>query len=548
MHSKVKACTECTRTCWLLHKGNNSVPASSAASFFKVMFGEEFSTFLFLPPKFVNELSLMAGKIAILEDSCGEQWDVRVSRVEGSLAFQQGWSKFALDHDLKMGDFVLFLHITETHLVVKIYDSTSCEKLKFPERRSNLIKRKRDSTTTSSGRSGPRGTADGNSIDTSVNFGVAARNGRCPNDVIDVVKEPIVTQNKSIWNYKNEISGAAHNAEYAEETYCIMNREKQEDDIRCNLDLSVLETLNNVGSKRNNKESLTAAERFPKPFDSSMRSQKGACLTSKDQVVKEVSSGAGPLHSFNCEKKGSFSFRDYTNIKTSGNPLPMPVVNPVGNGRNTLNMSNRGIEECQVATAAGNNQVSQSKKHNAINEHPQTARYHIQGTSVTSSKMTKIVKEEFMEIESDQPFQKLARTSSQVTNAVHSQSVNFGVKKDDRDSVLKTVNVDVVGGSTVLPNFSPFLATSSKSFIELPEFLPFPYVKGRYGSERKLVFLRDSSQKLWPVVYHENLNVQFITNGWEAFCKANGIQSGDQCLFKIENESEGIYSVSGVRQ
>ena len=35
MHSKVKACTECTRTCWLLHKGSNSVLASGAASFFQ---------------------------------------------------------------------------------------------------------------------------------------------------------------------------------------------------------------------------------------------------------------------------------------------------------------------------------------------------------------------------------------------------------------------------------------------------------------------------------------------------------------------------------
>ena len=59
MDSKVKACKECTRLCWLVHREEkNSSPAVS--SFFKVMIGEdisevlvcenlEFSLFLFEP-------------------------------------------------------------------------------------------------------------------------------------------------------------------------------------------------------------------------------------------------------------------------------------------------------------------------------------------------------------------------------------------------------------------------------------------------------------------------------------------------------------------
>ncbi|KAF4348965.1 hypothetical protein F8388_010008 [Cannabis sativa] len=552
MHSKVKACAQCTRSCWLIHEGK---PACSASSFLKIMFDMQEFECPFLPPKFVKELSLVAGQKAILEDAYGEQWDVRISRVKGSLAFEQGWSKFASDHDLELGDFVLFLHITETHLAVKIYDKTSCEKLKFPQRSSILTKRKRDLTTTSSGRSGPFGTADGNSIDrngigTSFSSRGTAKNVRGRNEVIDVVKEPIVSQNKSLWDYKNEISPAARKVEYIEETCCIMNREKEEEDQRGHLDLSVLETLNDAGSQRNHKESLTA-ERFPKLFDSQMRSQKAACLPNKDLVTRaqEILNAASPLHSSNCEKKGSFSFKDYSNVKTSGTPIPSSVVNPFENGKNTFNMSNKGTKECLVATAAGNNQVSQPKEQNWNNEHP-TAKNHVQGTPVTSSKLMKITKEEPVEIESDpeEPAQKLSSKVLVLQPSLRTSFQNgFGVSKDDKvQPVVKTENFDFDGGPT--PSFSPVLATNSKAFIELPERLPFPVVKGKYGSERKLVYLRSSSSQLWPVIYHEKLNVFVISNGWEAFCKANGIQPGDKCLFKVVSKSEGTYSVSVVRQ
>ena len=63
---------------------------------------------------------------------------------------------------------------------------------------------------------------------------------------------------------------------------------------------------------------------------------------------------------------------------------------------------------------------------------------------------------------------------------------------------------------------------------ELPMCLPSTY-KGRARKERKLVFLRDSAMRLWPVLYHERSGFKILTNGWKSFRKANNIQPGDEC-------------------
>ncbi|PON85278.1 B3 DNA binding domain containing protein [Trema orientale] len=581
MDSKVKACTACTRMCWMVHREKkNSTDSHSVSSFFKIMIGDDFSKFLFLPPKFAHEVSSLVGQRTILEDSSGEQWEVTLSKVNGSLAFQQGWNSFALDHGLKVGDFVLFFHLTESHFVVKIYDKTSCEKLNYPER-INHRKRMRDDKS-STGKDGPFGTVDEHSTDkhgsgTSVKFGVAAENVGCLNEVNDEnstdrhgsgtsVKSAVAAE-KGCLKVNDvvelPISGNVPKAEYIEEIHCMMDRDpgvKQGDYGRSNFDLSVFEMWNHTSSKRSNRESL-ADERSPHQVDSLLRSQNGAALIDKDKVAKVVGSGAGPSDSFNCEKKESISHKDSCIAMTSGNPLPSPVVNPKENGENTSNMSNRGMKVCQVAK--GNIQVTPSQKHNVNNDNYQTANKSVKGTMAASSistrfgtknfqsgKMMKVVKEEPMEIESDPcgqgSIQKLSGESFKVTNGGLPRRVSFGVRKDDKSlPVVKLENVDLVGvSSTDPPNFSSLLATSSESFIELPEYLPFPSTKGRSNVERKVVLLQDPAQRLWPVLYHGKLRLIVITTGWEAFSKANGIQSGDQCLFKIENEFEGIYSVS----
>jgi hypothetical protein len=82
---------------------------------------------------------------------------------------------------------------------------------------------------------------------------------------------------------------------------------------------------------------------------------------------------------------------------------------------------------------------------------------------------------------------------------------------------------------------------------ELPTCLPSTY-KGRARKERKLVFLRDSAMRLWPVLYHERSGFKILTNGWKSFRKANNIQPGDECVFGVESDLDGVYGVHIARR
>ncbi|XP_028072774.1 purple acid phosphatase 2-like [Camellia sinensis] len=85
--------------------------------------------------------------------------------------------------------------------------------------------------------------------------------------------------------------------------------------------------------------------------------------------------------------------------------------------------------------------------------------------------------------------------------------------------------------------------------LELPSCLPSVSFRGRPIMERKvLVCLQDPVSRLWPVIYHEKQGIKVLASGWEAFCKANRIQVGDECAFEIEDVSECIYKVNVDRK
>lgn len=99
-----------------------------------------------MPPKFAYGVPGLVDKTAFLEDSSGQLWEVNVSYVNGSLAFHEGWNKFFLDHELKLGDFLVFNYIDGSHFVVRIYTNTACEKNDFPKskRRKSSVTKKRN--------------------------------------------------------------------------------------------------------------------------------------------------------------------------------------------------------------------------------------------------------------------------------------------------------------------------------------------------------------------------------------------------------------------
>ncbi|XP_037455781.1 B3 domain-containing protein Os02g0598200-like [Triticum dicoccoides] len=101
-------------------------------AFFKVA-GKHFEEFLLIPPK-VAEAPKMVGftnQLVCLEDSEGKSSRVRLSVVDGSLAFYQGWSNFVSDHSIKWAEIIVFEYTGCSKFSVRVFSADSWERVSF---------------------------------------------------------------------------------------------------------------------------------------------------------------------------------------------------------------------------------------------------------------------------------------------------------------------------------------------------------------------------------------------------------------------------------
>ncbi|KAL2513992.1 B3 domain-containing protein REM14 [Forsythia ovata] len=94
--------------------------------FFKVM-SRDFHTKLALPKAFCRNLNVE--KLAIITSGKGI-WKVNISKSNrDTVFFEEGWGDFVRQHDLDVGDIVVFEHIGEMHFNAFVFDlNTACEK------------------------------------------------------------------------------------------------------------------------------------------------------------------------------------------------------------------------------------------------------------------------------------------------------------------------------------------------------------------------------------------------------------------------------------
>ncbi|KAL0657041.1 hypothetical protein Bca4012_077625 [Brassica carinata] len=108
-----------------------SSPSSSShgrkdLEFFKVYLPEFSSHQLVIPQAFINILDKPLPKRVVLVDEIGRLWDVETKT--GVVVFRQGWEKFANEHSLEFGDFLLFRYNGESRFDVTIFAKDGCKK------------------------------------------------------------------------------------------------------------------------------------------------------------------------------------------------------------------------------------------------------------------------------------------------------------------------------------------------------------------------------------------------------------------------------------
>ncbi|CAD6250442.1 unnamed protein product [Miscanthus lutarioriparius] len=109
--------------------GKEKVNQASFA-FFKVMCNN-FEKFMVIPLTVAPRLEYLTNHLVFLKDSEGKCSVVMVSKVAGSLAFDQGWDIFVSNHLIKWGEFLLFEYIAESTFSVRVFGTDSSERLYF---------------------------------------------------------------------------------------------------------------------------------------------------------------------------------------------------------------------------------------------------------------------------------------------------------------------------------------------------------------------------------------------------------------------------------
>ncbi|KAG2316958.1 hypothetical protein Bca52824_020080 [Brassica carinata] len=134
--------------------------ARKDTEFFKVYL-PEFSSrnWHVIPPAFVNILEkLLPNQVGLL-DEIGRLWKVETKTEEGvgDVVFKKGWEKFANDHSLEFGDFLVFSYDGVSRFSVKIFDKNGCKNISVAvEKEPVLVKPVDDISTKRCGKSRKR--------------------------------------------------------------------------------------------------------------------------------------------------------------------------------------------------------------------------------------------------------------------------------------------------------------------------------------------------------------------------------------------------------
>ncbi|CAH9072684.1 unnamed protein product [Cuscuta europaea] len=101
--------------------------------FFKVLM-PGFETKLMLPPIICEKLRGMEPKGTIMLESRKGRWVVEITKCEeGNLWLTEGWNKFVRQHELAVGDFVVFKRMGRSmQFKVTMFDRSCCEKDLYP--------------------------------------------------------------------------------------------------------------------------------------------------------------------------------------------------------------------------------------------------------------------------------------------------------------------------------------------------------------------------------------------------------------------------------
>lgn len=538
MAPKADACAECSQNCLLMHKKDKN-PSPVATTFFKVMIGEEYSKILFLPPRFAHSVQKKVGKSTWLEDSNGEKWKVRFTKIDGLLAFEEGWNKFWLAHGLKVGDFLVFHYIMESHFVVLMYGESGCPEIRhFGFTRHQMKETEKEDKLTTVDQILSNVTTNGHHHETKNTVDSQQKETKIKKNKTDDMN--MIPPNVCIANTHNNLVSSSVRSQPSDSDKETSQRSKPL--VNTNPDNTVCETPTTV-----NHNTIVHVE---EEKDYEELGGNGLHDLSIPKITPEKSSG-GRKNDVAVAGGGG----DETKIKESRKVLEIPSKKITEKPKEIIykNTIKKRLRNTMLPTTpaktvkkehvlTSQTDVSGSRLHNvggvsvtppdinkkepiSTSKHDTSSGSKFHNVSVPSSPTRTFLK----------PLAKQTETPEKGVTMNHD---SIGAKKEENNNILQKVKPEPVDyedtPSTVATNTSFSAVMSSYQYLELPKWVKL---------KSKVILLRNKAD-LWPVLYQNKVGLKALTQSWEVFARQKGIQPGDKCEFVLESEANSNYTCS----
>ncbi|GER32963.1 B3 domain-containing protein Os02g0598200 [Striga asiatica] len=511
--------------------------------FIKIMFGFDFSNYLPLPPKFVHSVEHLADQEIQIEDWNGLQWSVKLEQVDGSLALNEGWNKFFLDHSLKEGYILVFEYAVDGHFTVYIFGQTAVEITDF----DNVGPKNRKRVKTNLDPVSPDNPLLKNNVQPREKSGPndsvlhRSKTGNCktrPKETDGNVMRPSCelptagAEDKIGMVNKDTESYGRKERDFLNDT-CFETGKK-----------TPAECVTRITDKIN-----TNADGNNTQVNASRTDGVNGCSNDADRFVKkDLDISAGPSHTgkkkVDVNRNVSEKFTgtvekaperkrspsrgvktDVAKMKRNGTQMDGDHVEKINSGSSDILADKNRVTLSDKGNLSGKVREDTSNPPNDRSERGIAGKRKCPESTLPSEEGKRRLKQEQVGPKGKAP---ITRQNDQML---------FPPVKAEPDLADEAVPSSGI---------SPFTAkVENKSYLELP--VKIPSVK-RDSGRGKVVYIRDSFGKIWPMINPNKLFMEALVGNWARFCETNGIKPGDECRFQLENEKLCCYRVDVIHK